>query len=78
MSVESVALVGITSVTSILLAVISRIRAKCVPDTETGRCICKSACSDVPIDHHSDEELEVSLHELGGERRVLLVTSKNH
>lgn len=77
MSVESIVLVGITSLTSIFLAVISRIRCKCAPD-ENGRCILKSACSDVPIDHRDDEELEVSMHELGGDRRVLLVTSKTH
>ena len=76
MSAESVALVGITSVTSILLAIVARIRCKCTPDQETGRCVVRSGCSDVPLDHRDDEELEVSMHELGGDRRVLLVTNK--
>ncbi len=75
MSAESVALVGITSVTSILLAIVARIRCKCTPDPETGRCVVRSGCSDVPLDHRDDDELEVSMHELG-DKRVLLVTNK--
>ena len=75
MSAESVARVGITSVTSILLAIVARIRCKCTPDAETGRCVIRSGCSDVPLDHRDDDELEVSMHELG-DKRVLLVTNK--
>ena len=61
---------------AVLLAIISRLRFRCLPDPETGRCVCVSGCSEVPLQDSHDA---VDAHEyvVGGEQKVLLVSSKN-
>ena len=72
---ESVTLALIMGGQAVLLAVISRLRFRCLPD-ETGRCVCKSGCSEYPL---QDSQEAVDAHEftVGDGQKVLLVSSKN-
>ena len=65
----------IVAANSIALALISRLRWRCFPDPETGRCICLSGCSEVPL---TDSHDSVDAHEyvIGDGHRVLLVSAK--
>lgn len=73
---ESVTLALIMGGQAVLLAVISRLRFRCLPDPETGRCVCKSGCSEYPL---QDSQEAVDAHEftVGDGQKVLLVSSKN-
>ena len=46
----------ISSGSAIMLAIISRLRFRCMPDRETGKCICQSGCSEVPLPGADEEE----------------------
>ncbi len=72
---ESVTLAMIMGAQAVLLAAMARPRFKCLPDPETGRCICLSGCSEVPLQDSHDA---VDAHEyvVGGGQKVLWVTSK--
>ena len=72
---QSVTLALIMGGQAVLLAVISRLRFRCLPD-ETGRCVCKSGCSEYPL---QDSQEAVDAHEftVGDGQKVLLVSSKN-
>ena len=72
---ESVTLALIMGGQAVLLAMISRLRFRCFPDPETGRCTCLSGCSEVPL---QDSHEAVDAHEftVGGGNKVLLVSSK--
>ena len=61
---------------AVLLATISRLRFRCLPDPETGRCVMLSGCSEVPLQDSHDA---VDAHEyvVGGGQKALLVSSKN-
>ena len=72
---ESVTLAVIMGAQAVLLAMIARLRFKCFPDPETGRCTLLSGCSEVPL---TDSHDSVDAHEyvIGSGQKVLLVTSK--
>ena len=61
-------------VQAIMLAVISRLRFRCLPD-ESGNCRCLSGCSEVPL---TDSHDRVDAHEytIGSGQKVLLVSGK--
>ena len=73
---QSVTLALIMGGQAVLLAVISRLRFRCLPDPETGRCVCRSGCSEYPL---ADSQEAVDAHEftVGDGQKVLLVSSKN-
>ena len=73
---ESIILAVIMGGQACLLAIISRLRFRCMPD-ETGRCVCRSGCSEVPL---ADSQEAVDAHEftVGDRQKVLLVSSKMH
>ena len=60
---------------AVALALISRLRLRILPDPETGRCICLSGCSEVPL---TDSHDAIDAHEyvIGDGQRVLLVSAK--
>ena len=63
----------IASGSSIVLAIISRLRFRCFPN-EQGRCTCLSGCSEVPLTNN-DDAIDAHEYDLNGQK-VLLVTSK--
>ena len=65
----------IASGSSIVLAIISRLRFRCLPDKD-GKCVCMSGCSEVPLPG-ADEEKELVCHryDLNG-RTALVVTAR--
>ena len=65
----------ISSGSAIILAIISRLRFRCLPDRETGRCVCQSGCSEVPLPDQDHEEITTHLHDLNG-RAALIVTAR--
>ncbi len=69
-------LVIIMGAQAVLLAVISRLRFRCMPDPDNGRCICLSGCSEIPL---TDSHDGVDAHEysVGDGKKVLLVTAKS-
>ncbi len=70
---ESVTLAVIMGSQAVLLAIIGRLRYRCFPDPETGRCVCASGCSEIPL---QDSHVAVDAHEyvVGGGNKVLLVS----
>ena len=72
---ESITLALIMGGQACLLAIISRLRFRCMPD-ETGRCVCRSGCGEVPL---ADSQEAVDAHEftVGDGQKVLLVSAKN-
>ena len=62
----------ISSGSAILLAIISRLRFRCMPDRETGKCICQS---EVPLPGADEEEIVTHMHDLNG-RSALIVTAR--
>ena len=63
----------ISSGSAIVLAIISRLRFRCMPDKE-GKCVCQSGCSEVPL-QDSHEDVVCREFDLGDGQRVLLVSS---
>ena len=65
----------IVAANSVCLALIARLRWRCFPDPETGKCTCLSGCSEVPLQDSHDG---VDAHEycVGDNTRVLLVSAK--
>ena len=75
MSEASLGLAALMAGQAILLALIGRLRFRCMPDQETGRSVVSSGCSEVPlIDQH--ELIDARLYEVGSGQKVLLVSSK--
>ncbi len=72
---ETVTLALIMGGQAVLLAVISRLRFRCLPDPETGRCVCLSGCSEFPL-QDSHEAVDAHEYVVGGGNKVLLVSSK--
>ena len=72
---ESVILATIMGGQAVLLAMITRLRFRCLPD-ENGKCVCLSGCSEVPlIDSH--EAVEAQEYVIGSGQKVLLVSGKS-
>ena len=65
----------ISSGSAILLAVISRLRFRCMPDRDTGKCVCQSGCSEVPLPGADEEEIVTHMYDLNG-RHALIVTAR--
>ena len=65
----------ISSGSAILLAIISRLRFRCMPDRETGKCICQSGCRKVPLPGADEEEIVTHMNDLNG-RSALIVTAR--
>ena len=59
---------------AILLALIGRLRFRCVPDPQTGDCVVSSGCSEVPL-QDSHDQVDAHEYTVGGQR-ILLVTPK--
>ncbi len=70
-----VSLAIIMTAQAVLLAAIARLRFKCFPETETGRCTCLSGCSEVPL-QDSHDLVDAHEYTIGNGQRVLLVSSK--
>ena len=65
----------IVAANSVLLALIARLRWRCFPDPETGKCVCLSGCSEVPMtDNH--ESIDAREYVVGDASKVLLVSAK--
>ena len=60
---------------AVLLALISRVRWRCFPDPETGRCTMVSGCTDQSLMPSSDS-VQAEEFVVGSDQRVLLVSSK--
>ena len=60
---------------AVLLALISRVRWRCFPDPETGRCTMVSGCTDQSLMPASDS-VQAEEFVIGADQRVLLVSSK--
>ena len=65
----------ISSGSAIILAIISRLRFRCMPDRETGKCVCQSGCSEVPLPDQDHEEITTHQYDLNG-RSTLIVTAR--
>ncbi len=65
----------VASLSSLAAQALARLRWRCVPDDHS-RCRCMSGCSDVPLEHREEHELDVQEFEIGG-KRALLVSAKN-
>ena len=72
---ESVTLALIMGGQACLLAVISRLRFRCLPD-ETGRCVCKSGCSEYPL-QDSQEAIDAHEFTVGGTAEKLSWSRRN-
>ena len=61
---------------AVFLAVISRLRFRCLPDPDSGKCFCLSGCSEVPL---TDSHEGVDAHEytVSDGKKVLLVSAKS-
>ena len=64
----------IASGSSIVLAIISRLRFRCLPDKD-GKCVCQSGCSEVPLPGADEEEIVCHQYDLNG-RTALVVTAR--
>ncbi len=71
---EPVLLVLLSTMGSLAAQALARLRWRCIPD-EGGKCRCMSGCSDVPLEHRDEHQLDLQEFELGG-RRALLVTAR--
>ena len=61
----------VSSGSAIILAIISRLRFRCLPDRDTGRCV----CSEVPLPDQDHEEITTHQYDLNG-RSTLIVTAR--
>ncbi len=73
---ESVTLALIMGAQGVLLAAISRLRFKCYSSEDTGKCICLSGCSEVPL-QASHDAVDAHEYTIGDGSRVLLVSGKS-
>ena len=72
---ESVTLAMIMGAQAVLLAAIARLRFKCLPDPESGRCVCLSGCTENSlVEQH--EAVLCNEYEVGHGQKVLLVSAK--
>ena len=65
----------ISSGSAIVLAVISRLRFRCLPDKETGKCVCMSGCSEHQLPGADEEEIVCHPYDLNG-RTALVITAR--
>ena len=61
---------------AVLLALISRIRWRCFPDPETGRCTMVSGCTEHSL-APSSEAIDCQEFVVGNDQKVLVVSSKS-
>ena len=66
----------IVAANSVLLALIARLRWRCYPDPDTGKCTMVSGCTEVPL-QDSHELIEAKEYCVGDGQRVLLVSAKS-
>ena len=59
---------------AIALALISRLRWRCLPD-ENGKCICLSGCTEAQL--VSEDSVDCHEYEVGNGQRVLVVSAKS-
>ena len=64
----------ISSGSDIVLAVISRLRFRCLPDKD-GKCVCQSGCSEVALPGADEEEIVCHQYDLNG-KTALVVTAR--
>ena len=72
---ESVTLALIMGGQAVLLAALARLRFRCLLD-DTGKCICLSGCSEVPL-QTSHDSVDAHEYTVGDGSRVLLVSAKS-
>ena len=65
----------ISSGSAIILAIISRLRFRCQPDKETGKCYMISGCSEVPLPGADEDEITCHSYDLNG-KTTLIVTAR--
>ena len=65
---------GIMGVQAVLLALIARLRWRCLPD-ENGKCICLSGCTEAQL--VSGDSVVAHEYEVGNGQKVLVISSKS-
>ena len=65
---------GIMGVQAVLLALINRLRWRCLPD-ENGKCICLSGCTEAQL--VSGDSVDAHEYEVGNGQKVLVISSKS-
>ena len=65
---------GIMGVQAILLALINRLRWRCLPD-ENGKCICLSGCTEAQL--VSGDSVDAHEYEVGNGQKVLVISAKS-
>ena len=65
---------GIMGVQAVLLALINRLRWRCLPD-ENGKCICLSGCTEAQL--VSRDSVDAHEYEVGNGQKVLVISAKS-
>ena len=65
---------GIMGVQAVLLALINRLRWRCLPD-ENGNCICLSGCTEAQL--VSGDSVDAHEYEVGNGQKVLVISAKS-
>ena len=65
---------GIMGVQAVLLALINRLRWRCLPD-ENGKCICPSGCTEAQL--VSGDSVDAHDYEVGNGQKVLVISAKS-
>ena len=73
---ESISLALVMGGQAVLLALISRIRWRCFPDAETGRCTMVSGCTEAQLVPSADS-IDCQEFVVGKDQKVLVVSSKS-
>ena len=68
-------IIGITSATTLATVILGRIRCIFRPCDPGGQ-ICQSACSDMPLEHHDDHQIDLQQCDLGGGRFAWVLSAK--
>ena len=76
MSDGGVTLAIVMASQAVVLALVSRVRWRCFPDPETGRCTAVSGCTDQSLIPSSDA-IDCQEFVVGNDQRVLVVSSKS-
>ena len=72
---EAVTISIVMGLQALALAITSRLRYRCVPDQETGKCICSSGCSEVPLQNSGPEGVDAHEYRLGSDGPTVLLVS---
>ena len=73
---ESLSLALVMGGQAVTLALISRIRWRCFPDPDTGRCTMVSGCTEAQL-IPSAEGIDCQEFVVGNDQKVLVVSSKS-